>query len=218
MNKFSEAEALCRSGLEYIPNSLLIRRALADNKFALEKYEEAYSIYAYLINFGDSTNTMYKKYGLCAYNLKMYAAAMYALQKAISMDDEDPLSYYYLGLTFKHVNNHEKAILYLNMARTLFVPDDVQDVFIHLGDAYDQNGDYVQALSVYKQVNAIYPEWPLPYFYIATIYDKYYADREPSLEYYKLYIEKTADTENRYLDYAKNRVEKLIEELHFKKQ
>ena len=142
---------------------------------------------------------------------------MYALEKSIDNDDPDPLVFYYLGLTFKNIANYDKAIFYLDNAIKEYVPDYVQDVYIQLADSYDQSGDYQKALAIYKQVNSIYPGWSLPLFYIATIYDKYYADRRPSLEYYQLFIDNSNKKDERFIKYAEQRIEKIIEKMHFKK-
>ncbi len=218
IKQFAAAEALCITGHNLMPDSKRILHALAESRFSLEKYSEAFTAYSELVNHGDSTESIFKKYGVCAYNINNFPVAMYALKKAIDDNDPDPLVFYYLGLTFKHVGNYEKAIGYFNKALKEYIPDYVRDVYIQLADAYDRNEKYQQALTIYKQANALYPEWSLPLFYIATIYDKYYADRQPALEYYQLFIEHSGKRDDRFIRYAKERIDKIIEELHFKKK
>jgi len=216
LKKYEQGELICIQAIKLFPRSRLLYRALGENQFSLEKYSEAYSTYSNLMTLGDSSKTVYKRLGFCAYQLKDYPLVLYALKKSIDSEDPDPLVYLYLGLTFKHLNNENKAIELLEKAIKLSLPEYLDNVYLQLAESYDQIKDYSAALTVYKQANSLYPEWSLPLFYIALIYDRYYADRKPCLEYYRMFIERAVKDYQQYVAYAEERIIKIKEEQHFK--
>ncbi|NOX88377.1 MAG: tetratricopeptide repeat protein [Calditrichaeota bacterium] len=206
------------TGLAVYPSNPKLLLARGDAYFSLQKYDKAAADYLNAMNRGDTTAYLFKKLGVSYYYINDFGAALLALQKSVQKNAQDPIAFYILGLTQKELNMPDKAISSLNKALRLSVPDYISDVYFHLADSYNKNKQYRQALDAYKKVLEYNPQRKLVLFYMATIYDRYYKDRQTPLRYYQKFLEEAPDdVEARYKNYALERMKTIREKLHFQK-
>jgi tetratricopeptide (TPR) repeat protein len=227
--KFEEAYDLIAAGLSINALNLPLNRLGAEVLFKLQRYRPAAVQYNLLIEYGDTTATIYQKLGFCNYFVaeelllsdstasknKIYEA-IYALEESRRLNWEDPLTSLYLGICFKELKEYGRAITYLEECLNLLYPEYTSDVYVHLGVAYEMEEKYSESIAAYRKGLEHKPTNDGIIFQLATVYDQYYADREVPLIYYKLFVNRTGEDNPILTEYANSRISAIIEELHFK--
>lgn len=222
-NLYSRLEApdsvasILEKGLVKHPGHPVLLRAKGEMLFKQEAYQKAADVYLQVISAGDSAAMVYKKLGMCYFNSKRYPPAMLALKIAIKKDSLDATMYYYLAVSHKRVENVEKSVQLMEKAIAVATPDYMGEFYLQLGDSYDQTKRYQDAIRAYKKALAYDDQEVLAIFFIATVYDKFYADRNVPLKYYQEFLEKSAALGPKYRDYAEERIQAITEEIHIKK-
>ncbi len=207
---------IAANGLHYYPRSAKLHLARGDAFFEQKKYDQAVGDYLQAMDAGDSSAYLFKKLGLSYYHIDDLAAALLALQNAVRKDKEDPLSLYYLGLTYKELGAKDKAIQRLNQTIRAAIPSYIADVYFELADSYQQNGQYEQALGAYQKVYEFDPQRKLIWFYIAMIYDRHLKERQTALRYYQRFLEEAPEEmAARYREWTLERMKSLREAIHF---
>lgn len=94
-------------------NKALYNRALAYMKNG--SYEKAAGDFSELVK-REKNSGYYKNLGICYLQIRRIADAREALDKAIEIENADPESYYYKGMTFSFSKQFKEAISLYNMA------------------------------------------------------------------------------------------------------
>jgi tetratricopeptide (TPR) repeat protein len=212
---FDSALAEVNKGLALYPDDLLLRKAKAELLFKTLDYLEAIKLYHGLLTAGDSSINCYKKLGMCYYYTANYSSALLALGIAFNKDSTDVLISYYYGLTHKKINNFEKAIKLINNALEHIIPDYLPDLYEDLAESYDKAKKFPEAIRAYKKVLELDENSILALFFLASLYERYYADAKVALDYYTRFVDRTDNLYPTHLEYAKDRINKLKEKLHF---
>ncbi|APF17183.1 Tetratricopeptide TPR_1 repeat-containing protein [Caldithrix abyssi DSM 13497] len=217
-NDWPNALQIAQQGLIQFPQNRQLLLVVGDSYFATGKYDQAISPYRSALQAGDSSAYVFKKLGAAYYYLNDYPSALLSLKKSVKRDDQDPITYYFLGLTQKALNLKKAAIVSLNKAVSLSLPDFLTDIYFHLAEAYQKQKKYTRAIAMYKKLMETDSSQVMPLFYLATIYDDYYEDRQTPLRYYKKFLEQAGDSvDERYKNYALERMKIIREKLHFLK-
>jgi tetratricopeptide (TPR) repeat protein len=212
---FDSALTEVNRGLVLYPENLLLRKAKAELLFKTLDYLEAIELYQGLLTTGDSSINCYKKLGMCYYYTANYSSALLALGIAFNKDSTDVLVSYYYGLTHKKINNFEKAIKLINNALEHIIPDYLPDLYEDLAESYDKAKKFPEAIRAYKKVLELDENSILALFFLASLYERYYADAKVALDYYTRFVDRTDNLYPTHLEYAKDRINKLKEKLHF---
>ncbi|MCD6376734.1 MAG: tetratricopeptide repeat protein [Caldisericaceae bacterium] len=216
--KWPQALQIVQQGLIQFPQDARLLLAAGDSYFAVKKYYQAIAHYQKARQQGDSSAYLYKKLGAAYYYANDYSSALLALKKSIKKDNKDPISFYFLGLVQKELSLNDKAIGSFQKAIALSLPGYLPDVYFHLADAFQKKKQYASAINFYKKVLETDTTRVMPLFYLATIYDAYYKDRQIPLKYYQKFLERAdASIPERYKTFALERMEKIREQLHFQK-
>lgn len=206
------------NGLEYSSESVPLWQARGDVHYGGSEYDAASEAYLKVLSLGDSSEAVMRKLGISLYHLNDYPGALLALSKAQEQNNEQPSTYFYLGLTYKQLNQIGIALLMLQRASALAVPDYVTEIDFQLAVLYEKLERFPEAIKAYKRVLDREPERTLVLFYIASVYDRYYADRTVPLDYYQRFVEEHNSEDDQHIEYAKQRIDAIIEELHFNKK
>lgn len=206
------------NGLQVYPQNHSLLKLNGDLLFQTKKYAQAVENYLAVVKDGRASPNLYKKLGLSYFYLNNFAPALLALKKSIQADSSDALSYYYLGLVYKKLGNYKKSSDLLESALKKMIPDYLPDVYSDLAYCYDRQKNYGEAIQAYKKALNIDSECKLNLFFIASIYDRYYKDRQSPLDYYKRFLDEAPDAPARYKDYALERVKALNEKIFFQKK
>lgn len=208
---------ILNEGLLNNPDNYFLLKAKAEKLFRNERFDEAIENYDKVYAAGDSTASILKKMGICYYFLMNKASSLYTLTKSIEKDSTDGQSYYYLGLTYERLSMYPEAINCLNQAQNKLIPVLIPNLYFQLAGNYDNNGNYPEAIRYYKKSLDSSPDMIISLLYLATVYEKYYADPNTALEYYKRFLDESPNADPKFIDYSEQRIEKLIEKVHFQK-
>ncbi len=215
---WAQALQTIQQGLLHYPHNTQLLIAAGDAYFASQKYFKAITQYKNALQAGDSSAYLFKKLGASYYYTNNFPSALLALKKSIRKDQQDPIPFYFLGLTQKALALPKKAIVSFEQAIRLSLPSYLPDIYFHLAESYQRQKVYSKAIAMYKKVLEMDSTQIMPLFYLATIYDQYYKDRQVPLRYYQQFLEKANETvAQRYKDYALERLQAIREQLHFQK-
>ncbi len=216
-DKLSAALQAALNGLREHPQNKRLLKLKADVLFQQKSYAAAVAAYQTLINRGTVSRDVYKKLGLSYYYLHNLPPALLALQKTVQADTTDGLALYYLGLVHKDLGDYAQGAALLKRAITLMIPDYIPDMFAQLAYCQDKERKFSDAIQSYKRALQWAPERTIYLFFIASLYDRYYKDKQIALDQYQRFIEEAPEAEKQYKEYALERMKALKENIHFQK-
>ncbi len=205
------------NGLRVHPKNRRLLKLKADILFVQNDFNQAATVYRNLVLHYDVSADVYKKLGLSSYYINRFPQAMLAFKKALRADSTDAVSFYYLALVHKKLGNYNESIPLFNKAVHLLIPDYLPDVYAQLADSYDNQNQYREAIYAYKQALQLAPERKIYLFFIASLYDRFYKDKQMALDQYQRFLEQAPQADKRYTEYALERMKALKEKLHFQK-
>ncbi len=213
--RYDDALDALDRGLQLEPDGRRFLRRYADLTFRLNKFEESAQTYRTLIELGDSSAVVFRNCGISLYFLEDNPNALRCLSTAYYLDQTDPNTVLYFGLVHRAIGNIRFAIGVLNDAVALLSKGMLSDALIHLGGAYEATRDISDAVKKYRLVLDLNADRPEAYYYLASVFDKHYADRNVPKEYYQTFIQKAGDKYPDLVRHARQRVLILREELFF---
>jgi tetratricopeptide (TPR) repeat protein len=227
---YEEAFSILKESIKFNSFDLPLNKLAAEVLFKMKKYYAATNQYKNVIIIGDSGSATHQKLGLSLYSSvatrdsidekeKKLLDAIEAFQTSLRKDDStNPLTLTYLGFCYKSLKQYEKTIEYLNQALDAMTPDYIDKVYKNLGASYELTEKYPEAIKAYNKSLKYADEKTSDItFRLATLYDRYYADRSVALAQYKNFLKLSGKVENEMTKYAKERIERLKEEIHFGK-
>ena len=227
-NDFIDALKVIHQGLNFNGQSFSLLKLSAETLFKMKRYEDAAVQYEAIISAGDSTSTNYKKLGFCRYlpesikgyeenskDTTKYLSAIDSFSKAIRKDSTDALSHIYLGICLKERSEYSKSTAFINKGIKLTFPDYLADAYSQLASAYEFNGQYSEAIRAYKKAHDHDPQRRSITFQLASLYDRYYGDKQTPLLYYKKFLSESGNADTALINYAIKRIDYLIEQKHF---
>lgn len=227
-DSLAAAKLILSKGINIYPDNTSLRKLLAETFFRMEDFEQAIIHYWSVVNSGDSTSSLFQKLGFSYYfianshsiqNEDVYSLkiqeALSSFQTAFIMEDKNPVTSYYIGICYKELKIYDEAAIYFNKAVELIFPDYFADLLTNYGSAEEYRGNLGSAISLYNQAYKYDTQKKHLLFYIASAMDRYYADRETPIVYYKKYLQEDKSENQILIKYAKERVESLDTELHF---
>jgi len=213
--RYDEALDALNRGLQLDPDDRRFLRRYADLTFRLNKFEESAQAYRFLIELGDSSAVVFRNCGISLYFLEDNPNALRCLSTAYYLDDTDPNTVLYFGLVHRAIGNIRFAIGLLNDTVALLSKGMLSDALIHLAGAYEATRDIPDAVKKYRLVLDLNADRPEAYYYLASVFDKHYADRNVPKEYYKKFLDLAGGKYPELETHAKQRVDSIREELFF---
>ena len=214
-NRLDSAGTVLTTALSYDPHNRTLLRLQAQAVYRHQSYRQASRVYRHLLSLGDSTSFVFRRLGICQLYLDSLSAAEQYLQQAVRQDSTEALSWFYLGLVYNELKDYSKAITALEKAIRLSQPDFLADAFAQLATAYQATGRHGQAIQAFKQALKLDASRSVLWFYLASAYDTYYADRRVPLLYYRKFLQADTTADPTLQEYARYRIEKLRETIHF---
>ncbi len=208
---------IIKDGLKYYPGSKELWKSKGKVFVKLKEYHKAIESFQNAISFGDPSEINYRDVGVCYYWISKYDTASYYLTKAISINQKDPAAYFYLGTTFRELKEYDKAIDCLKTSAKLQQNDFLAEAFTQIAAVYYEQKNYSEALKFYQDAIRENPDKKEITFYLAVVYDHYYKDKTVALNYYKKYLEDVKGKDEKLVAFAQDRVNALIEKIHFSK-
>ncbi|NOX17242.1 MAG: tetratricopeptide repeat protein [Chlorobi bacterium] len=230
--EYEEAFNILKESIKFNSFNLPLNKLAAEVLFKMKKYYSAANQYKNVIIIGDSGSVIYQKLGLSLYSSVATLDGITENEKEnklreaaeafnISLEKDEfvnPLTLTYLGFCSESLKNYKEAIDYLNQSLDAMTPEYIDRVYKSLGASYELTENYPEAIRAYnKSLEFSSGEIPDITFRLATLYDRYYADKSVALAHYKKFLKLSGKTENEMTKYADERIEKLKEEIHFGK-
>lgn len=217
IDSFAKSLTVCEEILQSdsIYSSALSRAGyICFSKF--KDYEKALVFYErlnFLENYKDPFHM--KNMGICEFFTGKPEHAAQLLDSLSDQINDDPMIPFYAGLSYKRLGKVDDALIFLQRAATVAVPAYVADIYHHLGRTYSQKRMFDDALDAYFKVREIDSSNYYVLFDIAIAYEESKRDIMAALPYYELYVKKTTNTNAADYEYAKNRIERIKEQLFF---
>lgn len=201
--------------IEMSPNFIPFRKRLAEIEFKLQNYTEAASQYLEVINLGDRTQFTYRNFGMSLYFADQFADAIKAFDASLKLGD-DPNVHFYKAMALNQVNDTSAALQHLNQAVENSMGDLLVDSFIQLGSLNDKSENIEESIRNYSIAQSLAPERIEIHFYMGSAYDRSGSHRLKARDHFRLFLNAEAQRDQTMESYAKSRVSKLNEEIHFR--
>jgi len=125
----------------------------------------------------------------------------------------------YLGLSYKQLGNLASALQFIQQAINLSYPDYFGSLHFHLADTYMLDKQLPVALEHYQIAYKFDPMKKIILFNIAMAIDQMKTDKKTALTYYEQFLRENIEAQNPdQVNYAKDRVMRLKEDLHFESE
>jgi len=180
------------------------------------KFKEAADEYTASIQFGDSTAGTFRSLGASQFFLDSQEVALEYLQRSAAVDQTEALTPYYLGLVWQKLGQPDSSVSSFEKAITLSRVKFIADVLMQMSISYELKKDLVEAVASIKKAMSLTPDNKALLFYLASLYDRHYADRSAARKYYEEFIRMAPDVEEGMLRQAVGRLRALREEEHFR--
>ncbi|MHC1706876.1 MAG: tetratricopeptide repeat protein [Bacteroidales bacterium] len=158
----------------------------------------------------------HKYMGLCLYKTENFQKAAEYFTEAYQADTTDAEVCFYLGVSYCRSMYSSEGIKYLNKTLNLILPSPeyLSKIYSEIGDAYNNQGDPLNALEYISkswQADTTDPDW---LFKLAYQYDYYLDDIKTALAYYQQHISLSSGKEENteemsYLDFSRKRVKEI---------
>jgi tetratricopeptide (TPR) repeat protein len=227
-NEYEKAKELLKSGLTQNSKNKQLNKMLADILYKEKLYNEAIIKYLYAITIDDTSANVYQKLGLSYYYLSFTNTyinsdvrelklneGIEALKTSMGKDTDDPVNPLYLGLCYKELAQNDTAIKYFEETLNKVFPEYLDEVYYNLGGSYDEIGNYIEAIKTYREALKFNPEKKVMYFFLANIYERYYADKNVAVLYYKKFVDESVAADEKLISYSLNRISTLTKENDF---
>ncbi len=229
--EYEEALEIIKKSVKFNPVDLQLNKLGAEILFKMKKYNSASSQYLNVIVLGDSSSIIFQKLGLSLYSSvamrdsisdkkreEVILEAIEALETSLAKEEfKSALTLTYLGFSYKTLKQYDKSILYLEEALNVITPEYIDKIYSTLGTSYELLDKYRESIIAYSKSLEYNKENPYFTFRLATLYDRYYADKTVALAHYKKYIRTNIDGDEKLIKYAEDSVERLEEAIHFGK-
>lgn len=116
-------------------------------------------------------------------NSKNYFGSIQLCDSYLQQSPQNPLYYFYKGMTEQYFGHHDKAeILFL---KSISLDEKLVESFVALGNLYYMNIDYGKAKSYFEKAIEIEPNNFKPYFGLALLYQNFQKNDDLSFEYFE---------------------------------
>ncbi len=212
---FDEAGALLSQGKCLDSNSVRLCAYAARLAYVKKDYNGVVREVGHCFSLGaDSSSSLRKMLGIALFFTSDYGRSLNVFQSMIRSGTESEMVHYYMGMNYRELGELQKAARHFEKAIELAVSGNISNYYTYLGICYEEMGDYLSSIKMYKEAYRISEDKILLY-HLARNYDAYYGDKKTALLYYQTYL-KSNDTANRdIMDYSGKRISELKEVIHF---
>ncbi|MCK5457388.1 MAG: tetratricopeptide repeat protein, partial [Melioribacteraceae bacterium] len=210
--KYKDALKIIKRSILLHSIDLPLNKLAAEIYFKMKRYKSATVQYYNVIILGDSSSVVYQKLGLSLYSSvatrdflsenekeEKLLEAVEALEKSHAKDKfNNSLTLTYLGFCYKVLKEYDKSIFYLEEALNAMIPEYIDKTYSTLGASYELSENYHEAIIAYSKSLEYSHENPSTIFRLATLYDRYYADKSVALAHYEKYLRINGNENNEF--------------------
>ncbi|MDQ7915952.1 tetratricopeptide repeat protein [Mesonia sp. MT50] len=216
---FKETENLTQKALTSAPKNIKMQLLSALNAYSQRDYSSALKRYQKVIQLGYTSESVWKKLGMCYYQEAFITKAIEAYQHVLKFNAENASAHLYIGKLYLHKEKLEDAERYLLMALLLSKPK-LDENYQSLGLAYKGKQEYKKTMHYFKLALEEDPKKMRSQFELAVAADNYYADLQTRLNYYALFLNKFEEEPKAsiFIKLSKRRISDLKKEIHLSKK
>ena len=160
-----------------------------------------------------------KNLGVCYFKTQNYHECLNTFRELIMLSKdykEDPTINFYQALSYKELQNTDKAVYHLKIALRKSIPDAVSITHMHLGSIYNDKREFKLAIEHYQKALEFKPNNSEALMQIATTYEEFGNNKKSALTYYKKLL-RSRTARKKDIAYAKVRIARINEYLHMNK-
>ena len=209
------AREYATKAIEMSPNFIPFRKRLAEIEFKEQNYTEAANQYLEVLNLGDRTQFTYRNYGMSLYFADRFTEAIKAFDASLKLGD-DPNVHFYKAMALIQTGDVSNAQSHLNQAVENSMGDLLIDSFIQLGSLLDKTGNIDESIKNYEIAQNLAPDRIEIQFYMGSAYDRTGSNRIKARDHFRAFLNAEAQRDPTMENYARSRISKLNEEIHFR--
>jgi tetratricopeptide (TPR) repeat protein len=184
------AEALnlieqCNLDVQHSQKFILL---LGNIQYSLGDYKQAAVHIEMATAFQPDNVDLIKKLGFCYYADKQFDKAYHQFLLSEPYED-DPATYYYLGLCAQEIGSKKAAVVYLDKSLSLVGPNYLPHLYLVLGQCHHDLKEYPEAIKSFKEALDVTQNDGMIYYSLANTYNDFYADKSVAIEYYNKALE-----------------------------
>jgi len=215
--KNDEAIEICNKGILVDSSISDFYKIKANSFYAKNHFYLAIPQYKKVIELKDSSYNVVKRLGMALCDIKKYDEALKYNLAVYNADSSSYSNTSYLSRNYLGLKEYEKSIEFAEKTEKLLLF--TNRVLFNIVDnkiiAYSEMKDYKNALKMYDAKYKIYEKrYFSDYYEMALLYEKLNNKRK-AIKYYEIVVKKSRNKESRICRYSKNRITRLLEELHF---
>jgi tetratricopeptide (TPR) repeat protein len=207
---YQKADTIVSKALAADTANLLLLHQKATINYRLEKFPQTITICQQLIFGGAMSSDVANMLGISYFMEKRYKECISVFEILETNKTASETSYYYTAMSYKALDDQDKAIVYLNKAIKAAISSNVDSYYNEMGDSYEKINQLNKAINAYQK-SLLYDSKPMiTYYVLANLYDSELKNKASAVKYYRKYIKTNPpQSQNTYLAYAKSRLKEL---------
>ncbi|MBS1500951.1 MAG: hypothetical protein JST32_02730 [Bacteroidetes bacterium] len=206
--KYNQAEKILNKAIEADHQNIYLTESLVKLEYAELKFKDIITNGELLLALGDHSVLVLNKLGEAYYFTHNYQCSIETFS-AIPANYQTEGTFYYIAECYKQENNQAKAIEYFNKAIEASLSPNIDNYYSEIADSYTDLKNGKKALKAYQK-SLQFGEKAMTYYLMASLYDNNLKNGKMALLYYKKYIAaKPPEKQQKYVAYAKSRIDQL---------
>ncbi|MBS7563395.1 tetratricopeptide repeat protein [Mucilaginibacter sp. Bleaf8] len=186
LKQITLAQKVLDSAIVKDPENIILLQSLIKLTHAQKKWPETIKAGTMLLAMGDNSFPTLNKLGQAYYQLKNYECALESYY-SLENNQHNETSFYFMGMSYKALKNHKKAIEYLEKAIADGISPAIDSYYGEMAGSYQDTRQHKKALWAYQK-GLQFNESPLIYYSLALLYDDDLKDKANAMRYYKKYL------------------------------
>jgi len=206
--KYNEAEKVLNVAIQADQENIYLIESMVRLEYAEHKFRDIITNGEQLLALGDHSAFVLNKLGEAYYYSQNYSCSIETFS-AIPANYQTEGTFYYIAECYKQLNNQLKAIEYFNRSIEAGLSPNIDSYYSEIADSYTDLKKDKKALGAYQK-SLQFNEKPMTYYLMAGLYDSNLKNGKQALVYYKKYIaSKPPEKQQKYIVYAKSRIDAL---------
>ena len=205
------AERMITKGLHTDPNNIKLLQTKARIHHKKKEHELVPPPIEKTMAQGDTSDYYQMMLAVSYIHIDSVDTAIYHLNRIVAREKDSEHTHHYLGLAYRTKGEIEKAEEHFKKAIELGISQQMGEYYAGLASTLEDKGDIREAIKQYEKARE-YGSGGETIFHLARNCDLYYKDKKIALRYYQEYLN-TRD--NKYKEYAQQRIPQLKEIIHF---
>ncbi len=204
LEAYDQVDVVVEEALAVDPQFKPLLLLQASSWLKQQDYESVIISINNLLENSDTTAVYARMLGISYFRTQDYNKVIACMKFLLSNLYAQDWIYFYMGVASRELGDVNASITWFRLAAQESISSNTKTYYSHLGQSYEDVGNYTQAIKAYRAAYN-YSKDNILLYHLARNYDVYYKDKATALEYYKKYLE-SDDTVRLAREYAKQRL------------